>query len=537
MQLETIATAWRRAEMTGLDPLGPRGFTVSPVDPTSRLLTATRSVLDRMESIFSGTNVSVILADRDVRLVDLRHGTTNIRDALGENGGVLGRDFTEETSGTNSVATVHELRAPLTVHGDQHFLDSMKKFSCYGYPIIHPLTRRIEGVLDLTFFVGEDNPLLHPMVRHAAEDIEAQLLEQSPRDEQALVGAFQRAAVRRRGAPLVGITGDLVLANTAATALLNSVDFAVLGALTDVSPVQAHTLSSGAQVTLRLTRATLGAGVVMEIDPLIRTAGSATSRSARSRVERVKSQVADARAAQKTMSVVGERGTGRTTLVQDLMADADPALFDAGHLAHEPQSAWLQRLTQALDVGEHPVVIENVHLLSPLAAHAVRVALARTSAWFVLSSDPLNTLSPEVFQLVDTCTARLELLPLRLRKHEIPALVEAMLSELSSTVRFTPAAFRTLLAHNWPGNVSELRAEVTAAARSRSAGDISERDLVRLHDRATAPALSANDTALRVTLEEALARHGGNKLAAARSLDISRTTLYKRMHAYGLSAG
>lgn len=523
--------------MTGLDPRGPRDYAVSPVDPASRLLTATRPVLDRMESIFSGLNVSVVLADRHVRLVDLRHGTDEIRDALGENGGVLGRDFTEETSGTNSVATVHELRAPLTVHGDQHFLESMKKFSCHGYPLIHPLTRRIEGVLDLTFFVGEDNPVLHPIVKHAAADIEALLLEQSPRDEQALVGAFQRAAVRRRGAPLVGIAGDLVLANSTATALLDAVDFAVLGTLTDASPVQTHTLNSGAQVTLRLTMATAGAGVVIEIDPLLRTAASGMPRTARSRVERIQSQVDDARAAQKTMSVVGERGTGRTTVLTNLMAGAQPALFDAGDLVHEPESAWLRRLTRALDTAEHPVVIENVHLLSPLAAHAAHTALAQTEAWFALSSDPLHVLSPAVFALVDTCTTRLELLPLRLRKHEIPALVDAMLTELSSTVRFTPAAIRTLLAHNWPGNVSELRAEVTAATRSRSAGDITERDLVRLNHRACAPALSANDAALRVTLEEALASHGGNKLAAARSLGISRTTLYKRMHAYGLDAG
>ena len=130
---------------------------------------------------------------------------------------------------------------------------------------------------------------------------------------------------------------------------------------------------------------------------------------------------------------------------------------------------------------------------------------------------------------------RLALLPLRLRKHEIPALVEAMLTELSSPARFTPAALRTLLAHDWPGNDSELRAEVTAAARRRSAGDIADVDLVRLKDRAAGPLLGAIDTALRATVEEALARHGGNKLAAARSLGISRTTLYKRMRAFGLS--
>jgi hypothetical protein len=249
----------------------------------------------------------------------------------------------------------------------------------------------------------------------------------------------------------------------------------------------------------------------------------------------VQGQIAGARADQKSMSVVGERGTGRTTVLTQLMRDVEPVVFDAAEVVYESESAWLQRLTLALDGAEDPVVIEDVHLLSPSAARIAHLAVERTSAWVALSSNPLHLLTTDVFALVDSSDVRLELLPLRLHKHEIPAMVEAMLAELSSTVRFTPGAVRALLDHNWPGNVAELRNEVAAAARRRSAGDVAEGDLVRLKDRASAPELSVIDTALRATLEEALARHGGNKLAAARSLNISRTTLYKRMHTFGLT--
>jgi len=513
---------------------------VSPVDPASRLLSAARPVLDRMASILTGANVCIILADRDVRLVDLRPGTVIIGEAVGENGAAVGNLFSEQSSGTNSVATVHELRVPLTVLGDQHFLEPMKKFSCYGYPVIHPLTHRLEGVIDLTFFVDEDNPLLHPMIKHAARDIEAQLLQQSPRDEQTLIEMYQRVSVRRRGAPMVGVAGDLVLVNSAATALLDSVDYAALGTFTAEAPVATHTLNSGARVALRLTRATPGAGIVFEITPLgagVSTARSDAKARSRSRMERVENQLADARAHRRSLSVVGERGTGRSAALTRLMADTDPIVFDGLDRVHERESDWLQRVTRALDDATRPVIIENVHLLSPHAARATRAALDGTSAWFALSSDPLNLLSPDVFALIDSSAVRLALLPLRLRKHEIPALVAAILTEVSSTARFTPAALRTLLAHDWPGNDSELRAEVTAAARRRSAGDIAEADLIRLKDRAAGPALGAIDTAMRATVEQALATHRGNKLATARSLGISRTTLYKRMRALGLSVG
>ncbi|PRC53006.1 transcriptional regulator, partial [Mycobacterium sp. ITM-2017-0098] len=55
-------------------------------------------------------------------------------------------------------------------------------------------------------------------------------------------------------------------------------------------------------------------------------------------------------------------------------------------------------------------------------------------------------------------------------------------------------------------------------------------------ERAAAPRLSALDTVLRATIEEELTRNRGNKLAAARALNISRTTLYKRIRDFGISS-
>ncbi|MBX9921219.1 MAG: hypothetical protein K2Y33_15560 [Mycolicibacterium frederiksbergense] len=217
------------------------------------------------------------------------------------------------------------------------------------------------------------------------------------------------------------------------------------------------------------------------------------------------------------------------------MAGADVRAFDAVDLLYQSETQWLGSVGDALESADQPVTIENVHLLAPILARQVFAATHWTSAWFALSSGPLNRLSPEVFQLVDSCHTRLELLPLRLRKHEIPALVDEMLLDLAAQVHFTPAAITTLLAHNWPGNISELEAEVRAAARAHSVGDITEKDLGRLRERAAAPQLSPLDAVLRATIEDELIRHRGNKLAAARSLNISRTTLYKRIRDFGIS--
>jgi len=290
-------------------------------------------------------------------------------------------------------------------------------------------------------------------------------------------------------------------------------------------------------MTLSWTRTNSGAGIVAELSPPSGRRGPAGLARDRpnSRSERVHRQVTEARTDRRPLCVVGEPGTGRTTLLRQLMADLDVRAFDAVDLLYQSESQWLQSVIDALDSTERPVTIENVHLLSPTLARELFAATQQTSAWFALSSGPLNRLSPEVFHLVNSCHVRLELLPLRLRKHEIPGLVAETLSNMAASVQFTPGAINALLAHNWPGNISELESEVRAASRMRSVGDITEKDLGRLRERAAAPQLSALDTVLRAAIEDELTRNRGNKLAAARALNISRTTLYKRMRDFGIS--
>jgi DNA-binding NtrC family response regulator len=97
-----------------------------------------------------------------------------------------------------------------------------------------------------------------------------------------------------------------------------------------------------------------------------------------------------------------------------------------------------------------------------------------------------------------------------------------------------------LLAYPWPGNIRELESTVSRAALSAPGRVIRAQDIHFLHP--TAAAAEQGAPARLPTLRDAERAHvsrvleavAWNKLEAARVLDISRGTLYRKIEEYGL---
>ena len=132
---------------------------------------------------------------------------------------------------------------------------------------------------------------------------------------------------------------------------------------------------------------------------------------------------------------------------------------------------------------------------------------------------------------------------LRERKGDIPLLVARFLAEFSSAngnrvTGITPAAMKLLESYDWPGNVRELRNAVERMVVLSPGGQL---DVGDVPDFSRAPSVSP---ALQVvpagTLEEtekarilaALEQAHGNRSLAAKSLGISRRTLYRKIDEY-----
>jgi transcriptional regulator of acetoin/glycerol metabolism len=264
-----IALSWRRSLMSGLDPGSAVDRpTVAEVDRRSRLLVAATPVLDQIAGELAGTTFCVVLADRDAWIVDRRFGEARLESSMDGAGVVPGCQFLEQRTGTNSIATAFELRRGISVLGEEHFIESFKKFSCYGHPILNPVTRRLEGVLDITCPAEHASPLPAPYLVRAARDIEARLLEGAHEAERRPLAAYQ-AAASRQARPVLMLGGDVVLANAAAMELLEAADQAVLRGIALDSPPgrrmeRSLRLASGQPVGVTFERIPGAGGVLFE---------------------------------------------------------------------------------------------------------------------------------------------------------------------------------------------------------------------------------------------------------------------------------
>jgi transcriptional regulator with PAS, ATPase and Fis domain len=107
--------------------------------------------------------------------------------------------------------------------------------------------------------------------------------------------------------------------------------------------------------------------------------------------------------------------------------------------------------------------------------------------------------------------------------------------------QFSREALELLSSYHWPGNIRELESTVSRAALSAPGRVIRVADIEFLHGRLaeqqqqeTVSAMPSLRDAERAHISRVLDAVDWNKLEAAKVLDISRGTLYRKIEEYGL---
>jgi len=148
-----------------------------------------------------------------------------------------------------------------------------------------------------------------------------------------------------------------------------------------------------------------------------------------------------------------------------------------------------------------------------------------------------GTFRPDLYYRLNVF--RIALPPLRARREDIPLLADHFLRKYATAMnrpvpRLSAGVLDLLLSYDWPGNVRELENAIERALVIGRGEEVQPSDFpFQLHP-AEPRAGRRLDDVERAHIEQVLEETNWNLSRAARILDIDRTTLYNKLHRYGL---
>ncbi len=552
---DRILSSWRRSKLWGVPPDALDPPYAPDLDDDSLLTRAALPVIDRLDEALSGTAMSVLLTDARGRILERRASDPSLVRHLDRIHLAPGFSYSEEHVGTNGIGSAIESRAPFFVAGPEHFARPLAGVSCAGAPIVHPVTGRLEGVIDLTCRAADATPLMTLLATEAASDVVDGILDHVSSAERALLRAFLTAS-RQASRPVVAISGDLVMTNAAAAALLDRNDHAVLSdRATDLARsgrTHCEVLLSNGEATGVHVRSVAGSdGVVLELGPAHETGRRReTLRHTSARRSELAgtsatwlatwSQVDSSCRTGERLLVTGERGTGKAALVAAAHRSWRPGQpLTVVDLDTSTAEEAIERLDpRALPSGS--VVLRHLDALDTDASEQVlreALSLPRSAVWLAAtwrqSADTVEPLTDTVSRHFDRVVTAP---PLRHHIEDVRELVEVLLGRLSRNPHTTldAGALSSLLRHPWPGNVAELEQALIAALRRHPAGPIHSEDLPPSVHCTSRKVLTGLEAVERDMIAAALLDAGGDKARAAERLGISRATIYRKIRAYGI---
>jgi DNA-binding NtrC family response regulator len=203
---------------------------------------------------------------------------------------------------------------------------------------------------------------------------------------------------------------------------------------------------------------------------------------------------------------------------------------------------WLVRALGELLEGQGSLIIRHADRLSAVQVRACSIALEQAVAtgrqetlWVVLtlSQGPVKA---DMAGLLRSFPNTVELPPLRHHIEDLHQLVPFFLAKLNHQGQLvcSPEAMRLLLRFSWPGNTEQLRQFLRRVVHHKRNGTIHPGDLPPECWTVTGRLLRPLESMERDAIVHALLDYHGNKAKTAESLGMSRATIYRKIHEYGI---
>src|ERR1700753_1298273 len=196
-------------------------------DLESNLARTAEPVLRHLHEQLDGQPISIILTDAAGLVLSRLTADHDLERHLDGVKLAPGFSYSEERVGTNGIGTALEAGRPTHVFGHEHYAEHLEGLACAGVPIHHPITGKTVGVIDLTCWRKNADPLLVALVQNTADQLTSPLLTGSSGREFTLLEEYVRAC-RRTGGIVLAIGNDVTMMNDYARRILDPSDQAAL---------------------------------------------------------------------------------------------------------------------------------------------------------------------------------------------------------------------------------------------------------------------------------------------------------------------
>ncbi|HEY5979899.1 MAG TPA: helix-turn-helix domain-containing protein [Microlunatus sp.] len=559
---EAILASWRRSEQLHVAADRLEMSFEPDVQLDTRLTRSALPVLRALGEQLEGQSVSVILTDPTGLVLSRITGDRVLESHLDRVLLAPGFSYAEKFVGTNGIGTALEMGGPTHVFGHEHYAEHLEDLACAGVPIHHPITGRLVGAVDFTCWRRDAGALLLTLAKTTAEQIRQSLLTDSGSSELGLFKEYLRTCARRTGI-VFAVNQDVVMLNDFARMVLDPADQAALLAragefVTSGRPnslvVNLPSGQTARMFTRPVDRSDRLAGIVAHVK--LEAAGREAEDLRRVHLPlpglvgsgppwlKACEEVESAFRSGQWLAVAGEPGAGKLAVLSAVQLRRQPVgrllVLDAAD--SQGDSDWMPSVRRAVAGEADCLVVRHVDALDVRRLRALSSALSATS-----TADPPRPLwvavtlanathGKALLELLQLFPTTVELPPLRLHREDVPPLVALFLSRLSQgrQLSCSPTALRLLMRMDLPGNTRQLHELLREVVKHRRTGIIEPEDLPAEAHSVSRRVLSPLEALERDAIVKCLADAHDNKARAARALGMSRATIYRKIHDYGI---
>ena len=544
-----------------------------------RLIHVAAPELDHLYTLVRDAGYCVNLADVDATILVSRLPDGEAATILRQWKVYTGSVFSEAAEGTNGLGTALAEQRPILVHRDEHFREQWAMFSCAVVPVFDH-AGQLAGAVNITSCRGDLDRAAHQMALAVTTQAVRRI------EESMFRCGFQHdwiATLPGSGAMIAFDEDQRVLgANNAARDSFGLSDAAIaagrpLSQFIQLDGAVARRADAAQMLRDRDGRA-LGLGHVStparirarpmplrEMPPARGDSSLAELAGSDPGLQRSVKRLLMVAARDIPVLLRGETGSGKDVFAHAIhtasgmrgryvalncaampesLIDAELFGYEAGAFTGARREGSKGLIVQAdggtlfLDeIGDMPPalqtrllrVLENREVLPLGARKPVPVNLRLISATHrdLDAMIAAGTFRSDLYYRI--CGLQVELPALRARADKAEMIARIAAIEAPG-LSLSAEAWTMLLAHPFPGNIRQLRHVLRLAACTAENGVIGEADLdLPQHPRTLdVPAL---DAAERAAITEALRQSDGHVADAARLLQVSRATLYRKIKA------